>query len=104
MASHLPVVIFWCITAVLIHFTAASVIVIFDQILFIIPLCSIVMSLFYIKIITLSAYNVTNKAEHAVSKQISFKNNVALTFCCLIVMFPKYVLIVTCDASNNHVT
>ena len=57
------------------------------------------MSLCYIIIIILSAYNVTNKAEQCPNKSI-FKNNVALiTLCYLIVMFPIYVLIVTCDAS-----
>ena len=61
------------------------------------------MSLCYIIIIILSAYNVTNKAEQCPNKSI-LKNNVDHTFCYLIVMFPKYVLIVTCDASNYHVT
>ena len=62
------------------------------------------MSLCYIIIIILSAYNVTNKAEQCpVSKQIYFINNIGLTFCYLIVMFPKYLLIVTCDAITYYV-
>ena len=60
------------------------------------------MSLCYIIIIILSAYNMTNKAEQCPNKSI-LKINIALTFCYLIVMFPKYVLIVTFDASNYHV-
>ena len=32
------------------------------------------------------------------SKQIYFNNNIGLIFCYVIVMFLKYLLIVTCDA------
>ena len=61
------------------------------------------MLLCYIIIIILSTYNVTNKAEQCPNKSILKINNVALTLCYLIVMFPKYVLIVTYDASTCHV-
>ena len=57
------------------------------------------MSLCYIIIIILSAYNVTNKAEQCANKSILK----IMLLCYLIVMFPKYVLSVTCDASTYHV-
>ena len=65
-------------TAVLIHFIAASVTVILVR-LFIISLYSIVMTLCYIIIIILSAYNVTNKAEQCPNKS-SFKIILVLHF------------------------
>ena len=58
------------------------------------------MSLCYIIIIILSAYNVTNKAEQCPNKSILII--ICLTFCFLIVMFSKYLLIVTCDAITYH--
>ena len=89
-------------TAVLIHFITASVIVILVRNYYIISLCSIVMSLCHIIIIILSAYNVTNKAEQCPNKPILIIILV-FTFCYLIVMFLKYLLIVTCDAITYHV-
>ena len=56
------------------------------------------MSLCNIIIIILGAYNATNKAEQCPNKSI-----LKIMLCYLIVMFQKYVLIVTCDASTYHV-
>ena len=70
MASHVPVVIFWCIYCCFDPFYGSFSDCNFDQKLFIISLCSIVISLCYIIIIILSAYNVTNKAEQCPNKSI----------------------------------
>ena len=61
------------------------------------------MSLCYIIIIILSTDNVTNETEQCMSKQIYFNSNIGLTICYLIVMFLKYLLILTCDAITYHV-
>ena len=70
MASHLPAVIFWCIYCCFDPFYSSFSDCNFGQKLFIISLCSIVMSLCYIIIIILSAYNVTNKTEQCPNKSI----------------------------------
>ena len=70
MVSHLPVVIFWCIYCCFNPFYKSFSDCNFGQKLFIISLYSIVMSLCYIIIIILSAYNVTNKAEQCPDKSI----------------------------------
>ena len=70
MASHVPVVIFWCIYCCFDTFYSSFSDCNFDQKLFLISLCSIVMSLCYIIIIILSAYNVTNKVEQCPNKSI----------------------------------
>ena len=70
MASHLPIVIFWCIYCCFDPFYSSFSDCNFDQKLFIISLCSTVMSLCYIIIIILSAYDVTNKAEQCPNKSI----------------------------------
>ena len=98
MVPHLPDVIFQCIYCCFDLFYSSFSDCNFGQKLFIISLCSTVMSLCYIIIIILSAYNVTNKAE-----QCPNNNNISLTFCYLIVMFPKYLLIVISDAITYHV-
>ena len=102
MASHLFVVIFWCIYCCFDPFYSSFSDCNFGQKLFIISLCSVVMSLCCIIIIILSAYNVQIKLvvlENALRNGVYLVLHNTHSFIC-----ESFALIYSCNILSGQST